>query len=317
MPHFPRTFGRERLIAWLAVGWGSTTFLAWCLAWSWGVPSFHNDAALTFVALSALAISVALRLCPSALNQPLVFQPDASAPLAVGEGYTAKHNAVSVDGDLIWLGASAGLLNTFGLLSLMAPSLLALLPAIALTAMAEAWLRGGASPLGATGDRKAVERAAEERVSDRDANSEQCVETSDWLRNSVESRSPEGVRALSGWVRFELAAGQKSTHVVIGFSPTFMAVPEIELDEEADEFGAEVTEATTGQGKATEENGTSDESTFVDSACEAHVEHATAAGMRVAIKRRHLALPYRGKLLWHAAPVLPPETPTELLGRLP
>ena len=306
MAHLLRTIERERWLALIAIAWGLASFLAWLGAWRWSAASFHNEAALTVLALSALALGVCLRLIPTSVTHQFGLQT----------GFAARENDTSLERDLLWLGVWTAQLNALGVISVIAPSLLSILPALAVTALVEGWLLRQA-PFTLTG--LVSPPATEQTIACHpDSVDDTSDEPSAWLRRSIEGQSPEGDRYLSGWVRFELAAGQKSAHLVVGFSPTFMVAPEIELDEEGDDAEQSAFETTGLKRQARDADDDDRESDAMVSACAVEVEHATAAGMRVTIKRRTAALPYRGKLLWHAAPPpMQPTTPAALLGRLP
>ncbi len=84
-------------------------------------------------------------------------------------------------------------------------------------------------------------------------------------------QTEDGRSYLHGWRRYEMASGQKSLAVTVGFFPPFLAPPQCELDLEGE---PEVS-------------------------CE--VEHLTLAGARILLKRRQAQNPATGTVHWHCS----------------
>ncbi len=65
------------------------------------------------------------------------------------------------------------------------------------------------------------------------------------LSATFHGKSDDGLPYLQGWQRYELAAGQKSMIVTVGFFPPFFTVPDCQLDHEGDEeVGYEIEHIT-------------------------------------------------------------------------
>lgn len=123
-------------------------------------------------------------------------------------------------------------------------------------------------------------------------------------RQSMEECSEDGLRSLSGWIRFRLETGQKTQSVIVGFCPAFEQCPEVDVElmtEPSDdlaqnEMGADfATKSLSGLGAERSMNEEDHDG------CETHIEHVTPAGMRVILKRRTTNELSFGKLLWHAS----------------
>lgn len=108
----------------------------------------------------------------------------------------------------------------------------------------------------------------DEMVEDSDT---QAEFESEKLSATFHGQTDDGQPYLQGWQRYELAAGQKSSSLTIGFFPPFTTAPDCELDHEGDE---EVRY---------------------------EIEHLTPAGARVILKRRSAGESASGKLLWHCS----------------
>lgn len=247
-----------------AVVWAAAAFLAWCAAWRLPAAGPEVGAALTVAALVTELVGMALRLKPKGLRS-------------------------AVESEVVWTTAWLGQINALGFIALISPSLASILPALVVTALIEAVLaqRGPCGRIERTVGADGVHL-----FTDNESTSADAAVSAETMRSTEEGRSADGTRFLSGWVRFALELGQKNTHVTIGFSPPFMGVPDVELDQEADCL------AIDPRGTGSEEEMDED---AVWSTCDLQVQHASPAGMRVAIKRSDARSAYRGKLLWHAS----------------
>lgn len=260
--------------------WYAVTLGAWLVSWDMQPLSQAKAAELALVAILAELVSVAVRWKWMSRG---------------GDGGLESRDQSAAE--LVWLCAWGGQANALGLVAMLSPSLASALPGLIVTALVEAylvpkspWTRKAIGPSAATlvpqdaapspaFDGSPIDLATigasafEESPTDESGASAFEADQRHWTRSTHEGHAETGERFLSGWVRFALAEDQKSLALTIGFSPAFPTVPDIELDQELESE---------------------------ESHCEASVEHATPAGMRVAIKRTATGAELVGKLLWHA-----------------